>query len=152
MKSPKYHGAGIICIRPDSKILILKSKYHGEWSVPKGYIDAKERNNPVISALRELKEETGLTLNSSDLITDDTGELLSYDFSYKLKKPRKKVPDGIKRVLLFVHLLKGEEKWKMSHEHSAYHFTSNVEKYLPEEFIEVYEKCKTQILARGTYL
>ena len=146
MVSPKYHGAGVICIRPDSNILILKGKYHGEWSVPKGYIDPRERNNPVLAALRELKEETGLVLDSSDLMTDDAGELVSYDFSYKLKKPRKKVPDGIKRVLLFVYGLKGEEKWKISHEHSAYHFTKNVEKYLPEEFQEVYEKCKSNII------
>lgn len=43
----------------EDRFLILKQKPHGHWSFPKGHGEAEE--TPKESAIRELKEEAGIT-------------------------------------------------------------------------------------------
>jgi 8-oxo-dGTP pyrophosphatase MutT (NUDIX family) len=56
---------GCICISPSKKILLVKGR-QGEkkWSFPKGHRESFDPS-PLSCALRELKEETGLSLKQS---------------------------------------------------------------------------------------
>ena len=60
---PQYRRVyGCICISKSNKVLLVKGKKgEGKWSFPKGHIESQDQS-PINCALRELKEETGLTL------------------------------------------------------------------------------------------
>ena len=47
-----------------TEILILKHRLGGHWSFPKGHVEARETE--VQTALREVKEETGLSIRLLD--------------------------------------------------------------------------------------
>lgn len=63
---PQYRRVyGCICISKSNKVLLVKGKKgEGKWSFPKGHIEPQDIS-PINCALRELKEETGLTLKQS---------------------------------------------------------------------------------------
>ena len=62
MKSEKSCGALVYRKREDHlELLVLKHKYGAHWSFPKGHVEAGE--NELQTALREVKEETGLTID-----------------------------------------------------------------------------------------
>lgn len=59
---PNRVGVGVgTVVTKGSAVLLVQRKFHGagSWSTPGGYIDAGE--SPERAALRELKEETGVT-------------------------------------------------------------------------------------------
>lgn len=61
MKQEKSCGA--IVYRQNegtTQLLLIKHRYSGHWSFPKGHVEAGERENET--ALREVKEETGLDI------------------------------------------------------------------------------------------
>ena len=64
-KREKSCGA-LIVKRSEDKIclLVLRHKFSTNWSFPKGHVEKGE--NEVQTALREVKEETGLTINLID--------------------------------------------------------------------------------------
>ncbi len=66
------------------KILLIATKNKKVWSFPKGHIEKGEK--PTDTALREIKEETGI----EGKITDDLGEV-SYWFEEKGEKILKTV-------------------------------------------------------------
>ena len=47
-----------------TELLLLKHKYGGHWSFPKGHMEAGETE--IQTALREVKEETGLSIDLQD--------------------------------------------------------------------------------------
>lgn len=49
----------------DKKLLILKANYRKHWTLPGGVIDKGE--SPLTAAIRETKEETGLTIDPLDV-------------------------------------------------------------------------------------
>jgi 8-oxo-dGTP pyrophosphatase MutT (NUDIX family) len=59
-RSQKVYG--IICVSSDDRILLVRGRESGIWSLPKGHIVGGEL--PHECALRELFEETGLRLES----------------------------------------------------------------------------------------
>lgn len=61
-------AVGIVCLRGDSVLLIRRGKppRMGEWSLPGGRIEPGEK--AVDAALRELKEETGVTARITGLL------------------------------------------------------------------------------------
>lgn len=58
---------GCICISDTNKVLLVKGR-RGEkkWSFPKGHRDAHD-TSPLDCALRELREETGLTVKGAHI-------------------------------------------------------------------------------------
>jgi ADP-ribose pyrophosphatase len=61
-----------ICVLPiiDGKFVLLSCYRHAlgvqRWEAPRGFIEADE--NPLAAALRELKEETGLSCKSAEMV------------------------------------------------------------------------------------
>lgn len=77
-QSPQKVGVEVF-LRKQNKVLLGKRKNcygAGDWGLPGGHLEAKEKL--VETAIRELKEETGLDVLSSDLqlisIVDDIRE------------------------------------------------------------------------------
>ena len=61
--------AAVVFIVRDGKVLLVKRGIEpglGKWALPAGYIDAHE--DPREAAVREVKEETGLTVQITDLL------------------------------------------------------------------------------------
>ena len=54
-------GVGVVCVDELGRILILKHVFHPDtpWGLPGGWLNRGE--DPGVSVLRELREETGLT-------------------------------------------------------------------------------------------
>lgn len=59
---PVHKVYGCICISPDNKILLVKGRAGQMWSFPKGHRERADRTS-LACALRELREETGISLN-----------------------------------------------------------------------------------------
>lgn len=55
-RSRKVYGC--ILVSPNDKILLVKGRLSGKWSLPKGHMEGRE--NDLQCALRELYEETGI--------------------------------------------------------------------------------------------
>lgn len=58
-RSRKVYGC--ILISPCDRILLVRGKLSGKWSLPKGHMEGRETD--LQCALRELYEETGITPN-----------------------------------------------------------------------------------------
>jgi 8-oxo-dGTP pyrophosphatase MutT (NUDIX family) len=59
---PLHHKVcGCICISPQNKILLVKGRRGQIWSFPKGHYEKSDKTS-LACALRELKEETGISL------------------------------------------------------------------------------------------
>ena len=87
MKSEKSCGA--IVLSPDNtnrKVLLIKHENGGHWAFPKGHVE--EGETEVETALREIKEETGL---STDLST-----------AYRKSVSYSPAPGIIKEVVYFI--------------------------------------------------
>jgi|UniRef100_A0A6C0K682 8-oxo-dGTP pyrophosphatase MutT (NUDIX family) len=61
----KHKVFGVICSTPDEKYLLVRGRLGGKWSFPKGHLKASEI--ALDCALRELHEETGITLSRKDV-------------------------------------------------------------------------------------
>jgi ADP-ribose pyrophosphatase YjhB (NUDIX family) len=68
MKQHKHIGAYALAIKDDRVLLIKKARgpYTGKWDLPGGSLEFGE--NPLNGLSREILEETGLTIQKSDLI------------------------------------------------------------------------------------
>lgn len=59
---------GCICISPSNRILLVKGKAGNMWSFPKGHRERFDKTS-LDCALRELKEETGISLHREYMST-----------------------------------------------------------------------------------
>ena len=59
LRRPKTYGAHAIALTPANRIILVKLRYAPGWRVPGGGRPARE--DPVEAALRELREEIGMT-------------------------------------------------------------------------------------------
>jgi len=102
-------SAGIVLFRNDSdkNEFLLLNYPQGHWDFVKGKIEQNETSHET--ALRETKEETGIT---NIEFVDGFEESVEYDFRFKKE-------DIHKKVIFF--LAKTDEKnIKLSHEHNDY--------------------------------
>lgn len=133
------HGAGFVLRRRNSKnkdvYLILKSKWGGHWSLPKGHANSKE--SPFECALRETNEETGISPEQIQIEPIDP-----VDVSYKLNQKTKKVQDGIKRVRIYFGYLKEKPDVRLSREHTQFRWAAlqTCKELLRPELAELVEK------------
>lgn len=67
--------------------LIIKS-HNGDVGFPKGHMEPGE--NELQTAIRELKEETGMDVDTI------------YDFRYQIEYPLPRVPDAMKQTVYFL--------------------------------------------------
>lgn len=67
------HPTASVCVVDDQTVLLIKRDIppdRGEWGVPAGFIELDE--TPEVAASRELREETSLSVDPSDLTLLDT--------------------------------------------------------------------------------
>ena len=102
-------SAGIVLFRNDSdkNEFLLLNYPQGHWDFVKGKVEKGE--TPHETALRETKEETGIT----DIeFIDGFEESVEYDFRFKKENIHKKV--------IFFLAKTNEKNIKLSHEHNDY--------------------------------
>ena len=102
-------SAGIVLFRNDSdkNEFLLLNYPQGHWDFVKGKIEQNETSHET--ALRETKEETGIT---NIEFVDDFEESVEYDFRFKKEDIHKKV--------IFFLAKTNEKNIKLSHEHNDY--------------------------------
>lgn len=70
MPEPDRHRVAVdLIIVQDDRVVLIERKnepYQGQWCLPGGFVDAGEQVHEA--AIREAKEETGLTLELDDLV------------------------------------------------------------------------------------
>jgi 8-oxo-dGTP diphosphatase len=64
----QHHGVGIIVLKRESVLMVKRGKqpFLGRWSYPGGSVEAGE--SPEDAAVRELFEETGLTVRTPQMV------------------------------------------------------------------------------------
>ena len=102
-------SAGIVLFRNDSdkNEFLLLNYPQGHWDFVKGKIEQNETSHET--ALRETKEETGIT---NIEFVDGFEESVEYDFRFKKEDIHKKV--------IFFLAETNEKNIKLSHEHNDY--------------------------------
>ena len=102
-------SAGIVLFRNDSdkNEFLLLNYPQGHWDFVKGKIERNETSHET--ALRETKEETGIT---NIEFVDGFEESVEYDFRFKKEDIHKKV--------IFFLAKTNEKNIKLSHEHNDY--------------------------------
>ena len=102
-------SAGIVLFRNDSdkNEFLLLNYPQGHWDFVKGKIEENETSHET--ALRETKEETGIT---NIEFVGDFEESVEYDFRFKKENIHKKV--------IFFLAKTNEKNIKLSHEHNDY--------------------------------
>ena len=84
MKQHKHIGVYALAIRDDSVLLVKKARgpYTGKWDLPGGSLEFGEK--PLEGLSREVLEETGLSVQKSDLLN-----VLSHTVIYELANGEK---------------------------------------------------------------
>lgn len=87
----KGRKAGVILFDRNDRVLLVQSKYHDVWGIPKGGVKIGESDHNA--AARELKEETGISIKRDVLKVSKlqgkivTGKTLFY-YSHRLNRKR----------------------------------------------------------------
>jgi len=103
-------SAGFVIFRQNGQRLYLLLDYGRHWDYPKGHVEAGE--TPMAAALRELKEETGIT---DAVVLDGFGQEISYFFRDKKK--------GVVKKKVTFYLARIEtDKIELSREHTGFAF------------------------------
>lgn len=111
-------GAGIVIYQIGVDgiplFLLLKSRWNErKWSIPKG--QSEQNESKLLCAIRELKEETGITQDALCLIGDFKKEV-----AIQLSKATKNAPTGIKNYVFYLGRVVRSHQIKLSKEHSEF--------------------------------
>lgn len=84
----RVSSAAVALYTDDDRVLVVKANYKKYWSFPGGIIDLGE--TPKTSAVREVREETGIELNISDvefkMVVDRVSEIAqTYQFVFQAR-------------------------------------------------------------------
>ncbi|OLL30295.1 NUDIX hydrolase [Burkholderia sp. SRS-W-2-2016] len=63
--SPRIVSCGIVLLDPDGRLLLAHATETTHWDIPKGH--GEDGEAPYVTALREMVEETGITLEAGRL-------------------------------------------------------------------------------------
>ncbi|MBH1980519.1 NUDIX hydrolase [Candidatus Saccharibacteria bacterium] len=79
-------SAGVILVNQQDEALLLKAHYKPYWSFPGGWVD--DQQTPAQAALRELVEETGISLRAEDItfayVVDRISDIMhTYQFMFR---------------------------------------------------------------------
>lgn len=144
MNTP-VHSAGIVVVREGTggkpEFLVLQSRWgRYRWSPPKGGLNCFEA--VVKCAFRELWEETSLSEEDLQMV-EGFKALVCYD----MDKPTKRIPDGKKRVSMFLGILtQPSTEIRLSREHRAFDWISVADLPLLEpHWCKCLQDCSTEI-------
>jgi 8-oxo-dGTP pyrophosphatase MutT (NUDIX family) len=76
IRRPKTFGAHAIALTPERKVVLVKLRYAPGWRVPGG--GRRQDEDPVEAALRELREEIGMTAHGNARLASDFEELVDF--------------------------------------------------------------------------
>ena len=133
-------SSGIVCVdKKSKKFLVMQSKFNDKkWSFPKGYLNKNE--NIIDAALRELYEETLISLTNKDLLNK------TYIIRVKLSKPTKKLPNGIKVIKFWVAYVNEDTPIQLSREHSKFEWVEDLNGLdMADEFTELQKMIKSDL-------
>lgn len=68
MATPRV-AAGVIFTDSGNRVLMLRTTYKDAWDIPGGYVEQGE--SPYAAAVREVKEELGLTVSVGNMLAVD---------------------------------------------------------------------------------
>ncbi|MDM9379933.1 NUDIX domain-containing protein [Chlorogloeopsis sp. ULAP01] len=108
----KKKSCGVIVMRSQPQMSFLLLLKPNSYDLPKGNIEPGE--DEISCALRELFEESGITINDIEL-----DEKFRFTVTYRIRHKRLKNKKKEKTVVIFLAWLKNEVSVKTS-EHSGY--------------------------------
>ncbi len=76
LRRPRTFGAHAVAITPEGRIVLVKLRYARGWRVPGGGRAAGE--DPIVAALRELREEIGMTSHDVARLARDFEEFTDF--------------------------------------------------------------------------
>jgi len=84
----KLKGVSLVIVfNKHNQVLLARRKhdpFKGEWSIPGGHVELKER--PIDAAIREIKEECGISLNKDmkmiKLVLEDKKQIMFFATRY----------------------------------------------------------------------
>src|SRR3954453_22548321 len=94
-------SCGFLIVRGSPVREFLLMRHADRWDLPKGHVDADETE--MECALRELREETGITANDIEIIDG-----FRYTTHYQVNNQRDGLRD--KTLVIFLARLKGDVK------------------------------------------
>lgn len=112
----KQKSVGIIIFRKEGKsieYLLLRHHTGVYWKHPSGKVDESDEEDEMLTALRELEEETGLTKDDIVFLRDFREEV-NYDFETEI---RGGVKEKIHKTSVFFLAQSKTDKIKISNEH-----------------------------------
>jgi 8-oxo-dGTP diphosphatase len=79
----KRMASGVLFFDKNNNLLIVKTRYKANWSIPGGVIEEDE--SPQQAALREVKEELGLKIKKIKFLVIDYIDKKNSGYKYKLE-------------------------------------------------------------------
>ena len=76
VRRPRSFGAHSVALTPQGAIILVKLRYAGGWRLPGG--GRKAREDPREAALRELREEIGMTSHGAVRLAAELEETVSF--------------------------------------------------------------------------
>ena len=76
VRRPKTFGAHALALTPEGRFILVRLRYASGWRVPGGRRHEKEP--PIEAALRELREEIGMTSHGEARLARDFEELTDF--------------------------------------------------------------------------
>lgn len=99
MTSPDLKACGFLIVRGDPLTSFLLMEHKDRWDLPKGHLDGNE--SELECALRELREETGITENQIDIDPN-----FRFTTRYHVQSKRTAGRKKLKELVIFLAKLK----------------------------------------------